>query len=113
VCFRLIGVWWSSGGGAQGGGWDDGLRRLPAITSSVGQEGRPRLYSSSIVLCNGAISASVQHHNFNEWGRGLEALEERRVVHRGTWGIGGRCRIYVLSVWWRSSNKIEGAGIYI
>jgi len=77
VCFRLIGVRGPPGGGAHGEGWDDGSRRLPAITSSVGREGIPRLYSSllSLVLCNGAMSASVQHHNVDEWGRGLEALK--------------------------------------
>jgi len=62
----------------------------------------------SLILCNGAMSASVQHHNFDKWGIDLEAVEER-----GPGASGGGVDICVFLVRWRSSNKFEGAVIII
>jgi len=87
--------WFSEAlGGAQKGGRDDGSKRLPAITSSVGREGIPGIYNSLLffVLCNGAMSTSVQYHNFDEWGIGLKVVEESwSCIRGGIWGIGGGC----------------------
>jgi len=89
----MIGVRGSSGGGSgrEMGRWIETASYYHFICSAGGYTS---LYSCllSLVLCNGAMSASVQRHNFDEWGRGLEALEERRVLSY-IGGLRGRCRI--------------------
>jgi len=69
----------------------------------------------SLVLCNGAMSASVQQHTIEEGGEEIGGgVEERRFMsYIGPGASGGRCRICVLSVWWRSCDKSKGAVIII